>query len=37
MDVRGYGEIDPFTTLDGSQIREWAGRVALPAQNQSIA
>jgi mannose-6-phosphate isomerase-like protein (cupin superfamily) len=37
MDVRGYGEIDPFTTLDGSQIREWAGRVSLPAQNQSLA
>jgi mannose-6-phosphate isomerase-like protein (cupin superfamily) len=37
MHVRGYGEIDPFVTLDGSEIREWAGRVSLPARNQSLA
>ena len=37
MDVLGYSQIDPFTTLDGSQIREWAGRVSLPARNQSLA
>jgi mannose-6-phosphate isomerase-like protein (cupin superfamily) len=27
----------PFTTLDGSQIREVAGRVSLPSSNQSLA
>ncbi len=37
MHVRAYDEIDPFVTLDGSEIREWAGRVALPARNQSLA
>ncbi len=37
MHVRSYAEIEPFVTLDGSQIREWAGRVSTPAQNQSLA
>jgi mannose-6-phosphate isomerase-like protein (cupin superfamily) len=37
MHVRSYGELEPFVTLDGSQIREWAGRVSAPAQNQSLA
>jgi mannose-6-phosphate isomerase-like protein (cupin superfamily) len=37
MHVRSYAQIPPFTTLDGSQIREWAGRVSAPAQNQSLA
>jgi mannose-6-phosphate isomerase-like protein (cupin superfamily) len=37
IDVRGYAQIEPFTTLDGSEIREWAGRVSLPARNQSLA
>jgi len=37
MDLLGYSQIEPFTTLDGSQIREWAGRVSLPARNQSLA
>jgi len=37
MDVRSYAHIQPFTTLDGSEIREWAGRVSAPAQNQSLA
>jgi mannose-6-phosphate isomerase-like protein (cupin superfamily) len=37
MDIRGYSQTEPFTTLDGSQIREWAGRVSLPARNQSLA
>jgi len=37
MDVTSYGEIEPFTTLDGSQIREWAGPVSAPARNQSLA
>jgi mannose-6-phosphate isomerase-like protein (cupin superfamily) len=37
MDLLGYAQIEPFTTRDGSQIREWAGRVSLPARNQSLA
>jgi mannose-6-phosphate isomerase-like protein (cupin superfamily) len=37
MHVRSYAQIEPFVTLDGSEIREWAGRVAAPAQNQSLA
>jgi mannose-6-phosphate isomerase-like protein (cupin superfamily) len=37
MHVTSYGQIEPFTTMDGSQIREWAGRVSAPAQNQSLA
>jgi len=37
MDVRSYSQIPPFITLDGSEIREWAGRVSAPAQNQSLA
>jgi mannose-6-phosphate isomerase-like protein (cupin superfamily) len=37
MHVRSYAELEPFITLDGSEIREWAGRVSAPAQNQSLA
>jgi mannose-6-phosphate isomerase-like protein (cupin superfamily) len=37
MHVRCYGEIQPFVTLDGSEIREWAGPVSAPARNQSLA
>jgi mannose-6-phosphate isomerase-like protein (cupin superfamily) len=37
MHVRSYAQIEPFITLDGSEIREWAGRIAAPAQNQSLA
>jgi mannose-6-phosphate isomerase-like protein (cupin superfamily) len=37
MHVRSYDEIEPFTTLDGSEIREWAGPVSAPARNQSLA
>jgi mannose-6-phosphate isomerase-like protein (cupin superfamily) len=37
MHVTSYGQIEPFTTIDGSQIREWAGSVSAPAQNQSLA
>lgn len=37
MHVTSYAQIQPFTTLDGSQIREWAGRVSAPARNQSLA
>ncbi len=37
MHVRSYDQIEPFTTLDGSEIREWAGRVSAPAEHQSLA
>lgn len=32
-----FDEAEAFTTLDGSTIREVAGRVSLPAANQSLA
>jgi mannose-6-phosphate isomerase-like protein (cupin superfamily) len=37
MHVRSYAQIEPFLTLDGSEIREWAGPVSAPARNQSLA
>lgn len=37
MHVRSYAELEPFVSLDGSEIREWAGRVSAPARNQSLA
>ena len=37
MHVGRLDEARPFTTLDGSTIREVAGRVSLPARNQSLA
>ena len=37
MDIAHYDEIEPFITKDGSEIREWAGRAAAPAVNQSLA
>jgi mannose-6-phosphate isomerase-like protein (cupin superfamily) len=37
MHVLSYAQIQPFVTLDGSRIREWAGKVAMPARNQSLA
>jgi mannose-6-phosphate isomerase-like protein (cupin superfamily) len=37
MDVARYEELEAFTTKDGSEIREWAGRAAAPAANQSLA
>lgn len=37
MYVTSYAQIVPFVTLDGSEIREWAGPVSAPAQNQSLA
>jgi len=37
MEVTSYARIEPFTTLDGSEIREWAGAVSAPARNQSLA
>jgi mannose-6-phosphate isomerase-like protein (cupin superfamily) len=35
--VSAYDDIEPFVTLDGSEIREWAGRVSAPAKKQSLA
>ena len=37
MLVGRLDEASPFTTLDGSQIREVAGPVSLPTANQSLA
>lgn len=37
MHVTSYVQIEPFVTLDGSEIREWAGPVSAPARNQSLA
>lgn len=37
MKIASLHDAEPFTTLDGSTIREVAGRVALPAANQSLA
>ena len=37
MHVRSYAQLEAFVTLDGSEIREWAGPVSAPARNQSLA
>lgn len=37
MHVGRLDEARPFTTLDGSTIREVAGRASLPSENQSLA
>jgi len=37
MEVRSYDELEAFRTIDGSEIREWAGAVSAPAENQSLA
>jgi mannose-6-phosphate isomerase-like protein (cupin superfamily) len=37
MDMGNIDEREPFTTLDGSTIREIAGRTTLPSRNQSLA
>ncbi|MFA9271960.1 cupin domain-containing protein [Svornostia abyssi] len=37
MRVSNLDDVEPFITLDGSEIRELAGRVSLPAVNQSLA
>ena len=37
IDLKRYDDIEPFITKDGSEIREWAGRAAAPAMNQSLA
>jgi mannose-6-phosphate isomerase-like protein (cupin superfamily) len=37
MHVANLEELEPFTTLDGSTIRELAGPAWTPARNQSLA
>ncbi len=37
MQIANLDEVESFTTLDGSTIREVAGRVSLAARNQSLA
>jgi mannose-6-phosphate isomerase-like protein (cupin superfamily) len=37
MDVGNLDEREPFTTADGSTIRELAGRLTLPSRHQSLA
>jgi mannose-6-phosphate isomerase-like protein (cupin superfamily) len=37
VQIANIAEAAPFTTKDGSTIRELAGRVALPAAHQSLA
>ncbi len=37
MEIANLADAEAFTTLDGSTIRELAGRVTLPARNQSLA
>ena len=37
MEVGRLEVAEPFTTLDGSTIRELAGRLSLPSANQSLA
>jgi mannose-6-phosphate isomerase-like protein (cupin superfamily) len=37
MHVSHLDEANPFVTLDGSTIRELAGRVSLPTEKQSLA
>ena len=37
MHIRNLSDAEPFTTMDGSTIREVAGRVSLPAEQQSLA
>jgi len=37
MDIANLDEREPFTTLDGSTIREIAGRTTLPSRNQRLA
>jgi mannose-6-phosphate isomerase-like protein (cupin superfamily) len=37
MYLARHAELEPFTTLDGSTIREWVGPSFSPARNQSLA
>jgi mannose-6-phosphate isomerase-like protein (cupin superfamily) len=37
MEIRSYERAEPFTTADGSTIRELLGLPTAPVQNQSLA
>ncbi len=37
MRITKLGEVEPFITLDGSEIRELAGRASLEGEQQSLA
>ena len=37
MHIRAYGRAEPFTTADGSTIRELLGLPTAPVRNQSLA
>lgn len=37
MRIAKLSDAEPFTTLDGSQIRELAGRASIEGENQSLA
>jgi mannose-6-phosphate isomerase-like protein (cupin superfamily) len=37
MEIRSYAEAQPFTTADGSTIRELLGLPTAPVRNQSLA
>jgi mannose-6-phosphate isomerase-like protein (cupin superfamily) len=37
VEIRSYAQAEPFTTADGSTIRELLGLPTAPVQNQSLA
>lgn len=37
MEIRSLAQAEPFTTADGSTIRELIGLLTAPARNQSLA
>jgi mannose-6-phosphate isomerase-like protein (cupin superfamily) len=37
MEIRAYDRAEPFTTKDGSTIRELLGLLTAPVRNQSLA
>jgi mannose-6-phosphate isomerase-like protein (cupin superfamily) len=37
MHLARHAELEPYVTVDGSTIREWAGPGYSPARNQSLA
>jgi mannose-6-phosphate isomerase-like protein (cupin superfamily) len=37
MEIRSYSQAEPFTTADGSTIRELLGLPTAPVKNQSLA
>jgi mannose-6-phosphate isomerase-like protein (cupin superfamily) len=37
MHLSRYADLEPYVTVDGSTVREWAGQDGSPARNQSLA